>query len=1067
MTTALAKAGCSWANLRAVTPAQHAQELAGPALIAAGWSPLAPGVDLLLIEEALNNLGPLPRAYFSIGSGQTASALAPAVARTVQTLRLAGVPAQQLRVGGIDADKASSLAVVYEAYQSRLEKTQRYDEAHLYQCALESLEQADPGSDCVFAIADATPLPELAHRYVQAISGGNVTRIGHSAYGVEPAPHSAAARWQKVGMPSVLSPTARDGSPGSRQYFQGDLFAPVDAATPIEVTSNPVGSVEPEVIGTVHPACGLLLAGSAPAAPGGRSTQQTQVREARGCEAEVRGIVREALRRQLPLDSIEIAYTHSTPYRSLLVDLVQRFDIAAQFAQGIPASLTRPGQALAAFYRWILSDFAPVELIHALRAGQLAVDSGETKRASSIASTLARLRIAGGRASYTPAFERLRADGANTTDDHMECAAATVESLLNLVPSELAIGLRQATEMSLDFMRMFAPAHGDLDQRAHESLVNHLLVISTSADMERPLPALLNWLQDRVAEHDCDAAAARPGALYIAPLSRAGYSARPHLFVVGMDESSFPGGVFDDPLLLDTEREAVSPALPLQRHEPLSQSWQLARVISMCPGTVTLISNRASLSDGREPYPCALFQHLQRQLGVTRPERWSLVPLRTAPSLDETEHALARYRDPGYEKRIGEQFPWLRAGARAIRARSHKGLTRFDGWLGPTTRQELAIDIGDGAVMSSAKLETLAKCPRQYFWRYILGARPPEEVEEDPGRWLQPLEMGQLLHDLYRDFMSRLALAGERVDGENSTHEELLHSLLHQKIAAFKERVPCRYRAAYLADVNRLERSARVFLNAEGDHERQFPTTTPTAFEAQFGLGTQGGLDHPDPVAIELSARVKFLLRGRVDRIDLVKAGATKEEYEIWDYKTGSPYQFEGNDLLHGGETLQWVLYAYALEKYTGKKVRRSGYFFSGDRGWGRRFDAVPPERSLLASLLEPLFEMVAQGAFLCVQRDNDHCRFCDYRRLCSSERKTKSDLSEMREETSQLRAIAGERERLRHGEGGGTASLSADTVQAYLDEAGVEGIDDVLAPSAEASLLNWMSGLQPELDWR
>ena len=244
----------------------------------------------------------------------------------------------------------------------------------------------------------------------------------------------------------------------------------------------------------------------------------------------------------------------------------------------------------------------------------------------------------------------------------------------------------------------------------------------------------------------------------------------------------------------------MSQTMPLQRHRAAAHTWQLARAIGMCPGTVTLVANRTGLSDGREPYPSTLFQHLRRQLGEPPVKQWRQVPERDEAALDETEQALARYRDPGYEQEVEGQFPWLGTGARAMRARAHKGTTRFDGWLGPRRRPELAIHTGAENVMSAAKLETLAKCPRQYFLRYVLGARPPEEVEDDPARWLQPLEMGQLLHELYCEFMSQLLARGERVDDEDSDHEQLLFALLDQQIALFERRIPVLYRAAYRAD---------------------------------------------------------------------------------------------------------------------------------------------------------------------------------------------------------------------------------------------------------------------------
>jgi len=141
MMTALALAGCDWANLRAVTPSNHAEEQVGPTIAAKGWRRLMPGVDLLLIEEALEAHGLFPGSYFSNAGSGSASALAPAFARTVHELRLAGVEAQQQRLGAIKADKASVIARVCEAYQNSIQETKCYDDAPLYACALDKIEK--------------------------------------------------------------------------------------------------------------------------------------------------------------------------------------------------------------------------------------------------------------------------------------------------------------------------------------------------------------------------------------------------------------------------------------------------------------------------------------------------------------------------------------------------------------------------------------------------------------------------------------------------------------------------------------------------------------------------------------------------------------------------------------------------------------------------------------------------------------------------------------------------------------------------------------------------------------
>ena len=221
---------------------------------------------------------------------------------------------------------------------------------------------------------------------------------------------------------------------------------------------------------------------------------------------------------------------------------------------------------------------------------------------------------------------------------------------------------------------------------------------------------------------------------------------------------------------------------------------------------------------------------------------------------------------------------------------------------------------------------------------------------------------------------------------------------------------------------------------------------------------------------IRLTERLRFLLQGRIDRVDAVAVSGGVGEYEIWDYKTGSTFGYDAGDLLAEGVRLQWVLYAYALEEMArGSRVRQSGYFFAGDRGLGRRFDAVPPDPQELGALLEPLFEMVAQGAFLHVQkglsaapglRMHDHCTFCDFRRVCASERKSERDLADMCDATSQMRTFAQELARM---EEQGVQEGSRGSIRAYLDEAGIAP-EDLVPPAVADSAGRWMSGLQQEM---
>ena len=89
-----------------------------------------------------------------------------------------------------------------------------------------------------------------------------------------------------------------------------------------------------------------------------------------GLETEIRFVLRDVLERGLPLDDVEIAYTAATPYQGLLFDAVERWDLPADFAAGVPTSLTRPGRWLAAFLGWVADDLDVAVLAKHLRAGE-------------------------------------------------------------------------------------------------------------------------------------------------------------------------------------------------------------------------------------------------------------------------------------------------------------------------------------------------------------------------------------------------------------------------------------------------------------------------------------------------------------------------------------------------------------------------------------------------------------------------------------------------------------------------------------------------------------------------
>ena len=268
---------------------------------------------------------------------------------------------------------------------------------------------------------------------------------------------------------------------------------------------------------------------------------------------------------------------------------------------------------------------------------------------------------------------------------------------------------------------------------------------------------------------------------------------------------------------------------------------------------------------------------------------------------------------------------------------------------------------------------------------------PPDEPEEDPTCWLNPLDFGALLHRLFSGFMQALDARKELPDLDK--HGDLIRAMLEEEIRRYQDYLPVTHEAAYRADVRRLERATRIFLASEAKQEGR----QPLGFEVSFGLEKTDGLNQEAPVSLRLSGGVQFQLRGSIDRVD--RAG---QDYVIWDYKTGSTSRYDERDLLKKGAHLQWALYAYALEQVMASKkqpgrVRQSGYFFPSERGNGRRISGRPPDPSSLGEMLEPLFRLAEKGCFFRVQKE-DQCTYCDYNRLCGGERYLPKDMENLNE---------------------------------------------------------------------
>ncbi len=467
---------------------------------------------------------------------------------------------------------------------------------------------------------------------------------------------------------------------------------------------------------------------------------------------------------------------------------------------------------------------------------------------------------------------------------------------------------------------------------------------------------------------------ARSGALNVVPLGKAGLSGRQHLFVIGLDEQTFPGSSADDPVLLDEERRQLSQMLPTRTLLVRRRLDAFTRVVANATGSFTGVYSFMDPIFGRGVERATALDALLVEHKVHVQKVTLGMP---AAGLTTSGAVLSQSDRLGYSDYVSTHFPWLASGQLAGKLRAVDTLSVYSGNLNMRT-PELDVRRADHTTSVSV-LEVLAKCPYQYFVRHVLGVREPDSLERHPGRWLSSLQFGNLLHQLFFDFMTRVVERGERPDKDK--HSELIHSMLFESVDAWKDIVPSAGEVAMERDRLLLTQAVDVFLSAETGRN-----TDPIDFEKGFGY------DEASNEPIRLAEDVAIRLRGSIDRIDIGADG-----FEIWDYKTGGTSQYQPN--LHRDKLkLQWALYAYVwsdiLRPGDGRPVSTSGYFFTSGKANGERISAQPPDKNVFADQIRPLFEMTGEGMYPHIQLGPNACTFCSYGSICSAERRTPKEVA-------------------------------------------------------------------------
>jgi ATP-dependent helicase/nuclease subunit B len=986
--------GTGWANLRFVTPFDVALRMGAPFLVERGIDPSEEGLGPALMMRLLLSL-PEPDGYFRALATQPQMALA--LWSTVQELRMAGVRAADVTADVCESGaKHAELRALLVAYESFLDANRRGDRATVFEEALQHQDWCPiQPADCWTELPD-TVWPPMQRRLIDAMPG-------------------------ERNVPAWLALPQRH-IPRRLADARVDRRTP-DAANTLAWLSAP---------GAAAPASSLSSRGLS-----------IDLFHAGGREAEIEEVFRRLLAGGASIDQAEIVCA-SSGYSTLIWEKAMRYEWPVTLAQGIPAALTRPGRAVLALAEWVEDDFAAGRLRRLLQSGDVRLGDDVPISTGRAARLLVRAQAAWGRDTYRRSLarlaksSRLRAARDDIAGDEREALVKRageaealsrwIEARLAAIPApdgrDAAIDLQPLVVGACQFVDRFAARASALDALAASRLVDAIGELRALGEFRCPLAEALRFLRERVESLTVGIDRPRPGHLYVSALASAGYSGRSRVFVVGLEEGRVFPSPFEDPVLLDSERARINPALARasdRTDEAVYTALSRLAALTSCRGPnvvagpegpalhvnqrpalhVTLSYSCRDLREYRQTYaswvmlqacrvisgkPSAKYSDLHDHLGAPK----SCVPDSPDAALGASRWWLHGVTRAGLSARqaVHAAYSGLAAGAIARAARLSAAFTEFDGHV-PAAGALLDPFTGT-VVVSPTQLEEAASCPFRHFLRRGLGVDAIESGDRERDVWIDPLLRGSLLHDLYAELLRRSRAASRRVTLKDDRDwllqrgREMLDDLAREMPPASAE-IRDRETELLLEDLD-------LFVNGEAALDA---SRTPIGFEVSFGRADavdDEPLAYADPVTIDLGGGRKLRIAGRIDRIDRVGPST----YEIVDYKTGGYWPDDWKGTFESGTRLQHALYGLAareLLRRIDKQARVAGaeYYFTSAKGFTQRKRIAAPSAAALGAVLSDLRDVIASGAFIHA-RDDRACKFCRHGYACGQDARQRAD---------------------------------------------------------------------------
>lgn len=963
MLEGLARSGTPWINIHTATVWSLALELAEDAVIAKKLHFLSQSGIYAIIDSAFNALSDDGKLkYFE--KHPVNKGIVEALARTIHELRLCGVTSTALSSGSfVSPAKANDIRAILTTYENFLEENDLADRASLITLALERLKKGVEKKERKYLAPSFCRISPAERKLLDGLCGGDLVVLESDPVFSLPRPARSLGKGEPKEKPEVKSDIER-----LKWLFSSRKAPKVFKDGTLEIFS------------------------------------------ALGYRNEVREVLRRIAAEELLADEAEIIYTNYEHYAGLIYSLCEKINVPVTLAEGLPCTSTAAGRAVMGFLLWIREDFSELYLRRAIESGGLKWDAmgSESAGSSTLAYLLRTSGVGWGRERYSfilsKRIEEAEGSASKQYEEGDESRAASYkkkagdlivlkdlcESLLSFIPvpdKEGTIAFNKLCGGCVELLKKHVKVTGEIDNGFVSKIREQFEILSDVIEAGMNFEEAISKLITIVSGIRIGASGPRPGHLHVSGHKNGGRSCRRNTFMVGLDEGKFPQKITQDPILLDDERAKISGDLERSNERMAGDIYAMAELLAGLRGKLTVSYSSFNIKENRGSFPSSLLLQIFRiKEGAPDADYNALLKALGEPvgfgggiSLDETDWWIGAIAGKGAMKdgsaAVLRCYEGLRDGLTAEEERASEDFTEYDGKI-TACGEEIDPRLNKGLVVSATQLESAAKCPFAFFVERILGVRPPEETEREAFVWLDHMERGSLLHEVFQKFVDRAKKDGIKNDPQKE--KAMMLDILADSVAKYKEKVPPPGESVFQGEYLQLQRDVEVFLQINRDLG-----TEPVQCEAAFGT------EKENTTTVLLGDGASIRLKGKIDRID--KAGPS--EYHVWDYKTGSSYAFEENGYVAGGRQVQHGLYSVAAEELLKKsgidknaKVTKAGYILPTEKGIkggkGGVFERPTGGKAIWQNAINKVLDIVGKGNFI-VPGKEEGCKFCDYEDIC------------------------------------------------------------------------------------